>query len=274
MTCVTTVQFSVLLNGNLEGYFGSNRGLRHSDPISPYIFTLVMEVLGRLLGSMRMAEDFNYHPKCARVNLSHLMFADDVIIFSKAAQTSLLMIKDVLETFYRFLGLKINSKKSSVYFGDCSDGDSRFMADLVGFQLAKPQFIYLGIPVDGRALRRVAYNVLIDKMTSKINSWSARCLSYSGRLVLVKHVLGMINSYWMRVLSFPKSVFRKITSICRSYLWAGSSYSKRSLLAWKVVCLPKSNGGLGLVVKNLMVFNKALLLRQVWDLCLKKETVD
>ncbi|KAL9690609.1 hypothetical protein QQ045_011014 [Rhodiola kirilowii] len=133
MSCVTTSKFSVLINGCLEGYFSSTRGLRQGDPISPYLFTLVMEVFSRILGMFRQSNEFGYHPKCARISMSHLMFADDVIIFSKAELGSLLKIKEALTLFHGWSGLDVNVNKSVIYYGGCEEEEKMFLAQAAGF---------------------------------------------------------------------------------------------------------------------------------------------
>ncbi|CAM8993520.1 unnamed protein product [Rhodiola kirilowii] len=271
MACVTSAHFFVLINGSLEGYFKSNRGLRQGDPISPYLFTLVMEVLSRILGQVRQSNEFVFHPKCAGISLSHLMFADDIIIFSKADLGSFMKIKEALSLFHSWSGLEVNGSKSTIYFGGCGDEDQAVFSMAVGINSGQLPFSYLGVLLDDRSLRRSAYDGIVEKMTAKIKSWTNRCLSYAGRLVLVKHVLSSICSYWMRVLLFPKFVLKKVSAICRSFLWSGLSSVKKNLVAWKTVTKTKEEGGLG--IKNIFFFNKALTLKRVWDVCLDKDAL-
>ncbi|KAL9668474.1 hypothetical protein QQ045_006008 [Rhodiola kirilowii] len=231
--------------------------------MSPYLFSLVMEVLSRLLENLSRSGNFDYHPKCGRARLNHLMFVDDVIIFSKASPGSLLKIKEALNTFTSWSGLNVSEEKSAVFFGGCSESEGNHLASLAGCQKGNLPFNYLGVPLHGKRLKVADFSLIIDKMLSKIKAWSARCLSYAGRLVLVKHILSSIGSYWMRVLYFPKGVIKKITVFCRNYLWSGKAAGKKNRAAWQEVCKPKSVGGLDLL--NLNLFNKALLLRQIWD---------
>ncbi|KAL9665939.1 hypothetical protein QQ045_000260 [Rhodiola kirilowii] len=144
MSCVTTSKFSVLINGGLEGYFSSSKGLRQGDPISSYLFTLVMEVLSRIIGKMRLSNEFAFHPNCARISLSHLMFADDVIIFSKAELGSLLKIKEALALFHGWSGLNVNARKSELFFGGCDYTEKLVLAHAAGFQIGKLPFFILG----------------------------------------------------------------------------------------------------------------------------------
>lgn len=89
MTCVTTVQFSVMVNGSLEGYFNGKKGLRQGDPLSPYLFVLGMEYLSRLLAGLEEERNFQYHPKCHRIKLTHPSFADDLMLFCKGNEGSI-----------------------------------------------------------------------------------------------------------------------------------------------------------------------------------------
>ena len=91
--CISTANFSVLVNGVPVGYFSNSRGLRQGDPLSPYLFVLGMEVLSVLL---RRVVDGGFILGCSlrgrggmKMNVSYLLFADDTIIFCKARQDHL-----------------------------------------------------------------------------------------------------------------------------------------------------------------------------------------
>lgn len=84
--CISTPMYSVKINGAIHGYFQGNKGLRQGDPMSPYLFTIGMNVLSALLN--QTPSDFSYHWKCKSLKLSHLFFADDVLLFSKGDKPS------------------------------------------------------------------------------------------------------------------------------------------------------------------------------------------
>ena len=101
--CVTFVRFLVLVNGSPKSFFGSPHGLRQGDPLSPLLFLLIMEVLSRLL---RKTEESNlirgFHVgevNSVGVCISHLLFADDTILFFDAFKEQMLSIRLALSCF-------------------------------------------------------------------------------------------------------------------------------------------------------------------------------
>ncbi|KFK28834.1 hypothetical protein AALP_AA7G055000 [Arabis alpina] len=110
--CITTTSFSINVNGELCGYFKGKRGLRQGDPISPYLFVMAMEVLANMLHMKFSEEQIGYHPLCKNLHISHLSFADDIMIFYDGTAASLASIVQVLKDFENLSGLSVNSGKT------------------------------------------------------------------------------------------------------------------------------------------------------------------
>ena len=87
-TCISTVQFSILINWALADFFGSMRGLRQGDPLSPMLFLVMMEVLSRMLKGVEGAGLIRGFQAVGRQGvgecISHLLFANDTILFCDA----------------------------------------------------------------------------------------------------------------------------------------------------------------------------------------------
>lgn len=109
--CITTPSFSVGLNGKAHDFFVGSRGLRQGDPLSPYLFVLVMEVM-HLVFLQIIEQDgrFQFHWKCEASNIFQLGFADDVILFSRATVDSIRVFKDGLDRFGDWSGLRLNAQ--------------------------------------------------------------------------------------------------------------------------------------------------------------------
>ncbi|KAL9659551.1 hypothetical protein QQ045_024358 [Rhodiola kirilowii] len=119
--CVRSPSFSVLINGEFVNYFEGKRGLPQGNPLSPFLFLIAMEYLSRLLNRLDRKAWFYYHPKCHRIGLKHILFADDLFLFSSGRSSSIIAMKDCVEKFLRSSGLSINLAKSRVFVAGMPD---------------------------------------------------------------------------------------------------------------------------------------------------------
>nr|GEU67293.1 hypothetical protein [Tanacetum cinerariifolium] len=122
MQCVTTAGFSINVNGERVGYFKRGRGLRQGDPISPYLFTLIMEVFSLMMKRQIEKETrFQYHFGCKAIKLTHVCFAEDLLVMCHGDSKSVMVIKNALDEFSACSGLMPNNSKSSVFFGSLNE---------------------------------------------------------------------------------------------------------------------------------------------------------
>ncbi|GKD53652.1 putative RNA-directed DNA polymerase, eukaryota, reverse transcriptase zinc-binding domain protein [Tanacetum coccineum] len=117
MVCVTSTSYSVCVNGNIHGWFNGKRGLRQGNHLSPYLFTLVIEVLTLILQrSVHNAEEFQYHDRCDHQRSVNLCFADDLFLFARGHPNSVQVIMHALEIFKNVSGLVPSILKSTAFF--------------------------------------------------------------------------------------------------------------------------------------------------------------
>nr|XP_009611922.1 uncharacterized protein LOC104105365 [Nicotiana tomentosiformis] len=116
MECVSTVSYSLLFNGGLTPRFQAKRGLRQGGPMFPCLFVLVMEYLNRSLKQLRHNPNFNYHPRCSKLDIVHICFADDLIMCCRADPISKKLMLQQLHHISAVSGLKENLEKSSFAF--------------------------------------------------------------------------------------------------------------------------------------------------------------
>ena len=119
--CIPTPSFSVAVNGELAGFFASKRGLRQGDPLSPLLFIIAMEAFSRSLYVAAQAPNFEFHPKCEGIKLTHVSFADDIFLFAGGTTSSVRVIMDALNKFENFSGLQVNKQKSAIFLAGISD---------------------------------------------------------------------------------------------------------------------------------------------------------
>ncbi|KAL2235448.1 UNVERIFIED_CONTAM: hypothetical protein Sindi_1277000 [Sesamum indicum] len=262
--CVTTAAFSIGLNGNPHGFFAGARGLRQGDPLSPYLFVLVMEVLH--LGLLQLIEQdlqFSYHWKCEPAKVFQMGFADDLLLFCRADLNSLGTLKRGLDRFAEWLGLRLNVQKSHVIISRSAQAWKDQILTIMGFQGGQLPMRYLGLPLLSSRLSISDCQPLLLKIDARINGWEGISLSYGGRIQIIKSVLSAMSIYWASAFILPKAIIKQIEKRLRTFLWKGTSTSGYAKVAWKDVCKPIDEGGQG--IKDIGILNRSLMAKKLCD---------
>ncbi|GJV50353.1 RNA-directed DNA polymerase, eukaryota, reverse transcriptase zinc-binding domain protein [Tanacetum coccineum] len=242
-TRLSSSRASILVNGSPTSEFSINRGLRQGDPLSPFLFILVMEGLYNAFADAM----------------------DDVIINIGWNARDLENIIRVLHVFYLASGLKINIHKSNIYGIGVNEDEVYNMASNAGCIAGNIPFNYLGLPIGSNMKSIASWKMLIDHFRSRLSTWKASLLSIGGRLTLIKSVLGSLGIYYLLVFRAPESVLNDLERIRSNFFWGGNQDGKKmAWVKWSIILNSYDNGGLN--IGSLKAFNLALLQKWRWRL--------
>eukprot|EP00253_Pinus_taeda_P027835 PITA_27835 len=267
MGCISNVSFTVLINEAASPFFKSQRGLRQGCPLSPLLFLLVAEGLSRLIHKARRTNQIKGIEVAINLYISHLLFVDDILIFSNGSHNELKEFKCIFELFMKATGMQINSGKSQVCVAGFNRRECTSVINLFPFhiQSLESSFKYLGFWLKPDAYKKEDWHWLIANIEARIYHWSFRWLSRAGRMTLLKSVLLAIPVYWAALTWIPKGILEKIRRLCCSFLWAGSNEnSVLPWVAWDKIARPKEWGGWG--IKWLPEFSLSLAAKSGWRL--------
>ena len=170
-----------------------------------------MEYLGHLIE--QKCVDRTWTPlKASKENLgfSHLLFADDIILFCKVDSDAYEAILEVLKKFCTKSRQKISSKKSRIYFSpNVNESLKEEVCDKLGIRETHEIRKYLGFPLRHRGSARNPYKFIVEKVMSKLAGWKAKYLSFVGRTVLIKSVMSTIPNYVMQGVALPVHICEK-----------------------------------------------------------------
>ncbi|KAL0445469.1 UNVERIFIED_CONTAM: LINE-1 retrotransposable element O protein [Sesamum latifolium] len=239
--CVTTPSFSISLNGGICGFFKGAWGLRQGDPLSPYLFVIVMEVLNISMTSrIQQYQCFSYHWRCKEVALAMLCFADDLLLFSKADPHSISLLKEVLDGFGVVSGLVANAAKSHVILSRSAMELAPTILAITGFQLGSLPFRYLGLPIVSSKLTIVDCQPLLLKVDERISGWGSYQLSFAARTQLIRlHSCSLrdvaANGHWswkrmIKLLPYLRTMLQFLVGNGESFwLWSDPWHSLGAL---------------------------------------------
>ncbi|KAA3483968.1 reverse transcriptase [Gossypium australe] len=181
---------------------------------------LIMKCITRvsegLSALMRMAKQ-NGLVKGAKASrsgpeISHLLFADDCILF--------------------------------VFFSANTAEESKAVVlSFLGVRSSESPEIYLGLPNMVGRRKKEAFQNLVDRIAVRIEAWSSRLLSQGGKEIFIKSVLQAILTYAMSCFLFPKALYERIESRIAHFWWQKGAGKRDSLVAqvFKAKYFPDSN---------------------------------
>ncbi|VFQ84597.1 unnamed protein product [Cuscuta campestris] len=258
--------FSVLVNGQPKGFFPMKCGVKQGDPLSPLLFIIALEGLARYLNfnhSIGLIKSFS----AGRTPTPcHLLYADDIIIFTTAECRNLLRIKGFLSVFMKALGQEINYSKSRAIVHDKMRLEHKLkITKIMAIKCSCKEFKYLGSTIVKGKLRRIHCKDLVERFEKKLNAWYSKKLNQMGRLILIKHVLSSIPLHLLAAQHLPKSIIKNLNRQMANFFWGaredGHKYHWRS---WNRLCYPFEEGGMGL--RNLTHCQDASFIHLWWKI--------
>nr|GEV66188.1 RNA-directed DNA polymerase, eukaryota, reverse transcriptase zinc-binding domain protein [Tanacetum cinerariifolium] len=260
--CLNSAMGSIIVNGSPTSEFKFHKGLKQGDPLSPFLFILVMESLHLSFNHILNAGLFKGILINNSLTLSHLLYADDAVFIGKWDKSNLVTIVNVLKCFFLAYGLKINIHKSKLMGIGIPQEEVNSAASLIGCTTLSALFNYLGVKVGAPSFRNSSWEEVLSKISYLLSKWKLKALFIGGRLTLLTSVLSSMSLYHMSIYKVPMGVLNRMESLRRnSFNGVDNKERKISMIGWKKVLASKKKGGLG--VSSFFALNRALLFKWI-----------
>lgn len=229
--CVHNPKFSVYINGRPRGRIFASRGIRQSDPLSPF-FLIISEVLNILISQIHEnghLEDsqqgrIKFTSLYYNLQMTHCCFVNMTMLLDILVQT--------VGLFEQCTGQKVNWEKSAIYGVNIEEYILSSTAARLNCKAGTFPFTYMGLPLGGQPKRHSFWQPIIDKVHLKLDRWKYS-LSRGGRLTLCNAVLANLPTYYMSIFQMPKSVIAELERVMHNFFWEGQKGSKLNhLVSW------------------------------------------
>lgn len=186
-----------------------------------------------------------------------LQFADDNLFMCEDSFSNVLSLKAILRCFELVSGLKVNFHKLKLA-GINVDRNFEVYTKTLKCSLMGIPFKYLGLEGGGNPKKKKFWESILSKISARLCAWMGRLLSLARRICLIKSIFTVIPLFYLSLFKAPESVYNKIISIQRRFLWAcGRDDRSIAWVRWENLYKQVEEDGLG--IKYVRKFNGALI---------------
>uniref|UniRef100_A0A803NV61 Reverse transcriptase domain-containing protein n=1 Tax=Cannabis sativa TaxID=3483 RepID=A0A803NV61_CANSA len=224
MKCISSVSFSVLLDGGPLKQFCPSQGLRQGDPLSPFLFIIGSEVLSRLLLREEATGHLHGFKVCPRSPpISHLMYADDTFLFCAAKVDEINVVQECLKKYCDWSGQMLNASKSAIVYSKNTCPEVKALINnILGFRPLSDNDKFLGNPISFSKSITRDFIFVVDKVKSRLEGWRSKLLSQAGRTTLIQSVVASITVYAMSTFLLPQRICDELDKVVRKFWWVGA----------------------------------------------------
>ena len=201
-----------MINGSPYGFFQSSWGIRQGDPLSSLLFVIVMEALSRMIdkaSGVGLLSGFSVGREASDpMRISHLLFADDTLIFCEAFPDNLIDLRAILTWFEDTSGLRVNLVKSELaQVGEVPHLEA--LAEILGCKTSALPMKYLGLPLGAYFKVQSIWDPIVEKLERRLAGWKRLYLSST----LIKSTFSNLPTYYLSLFPIPAAVAKRIETI-------------------------------------------------------------
>ena len=237
----------VAVNGQLTPTFDIHRSIRQGCPLAPLLYAIASDGLSCLVAN-RMETGVLQGIKLP--NNQHLcmqLFADDTSALIKQDERSLHAFWECLEIYCLASGSAINHSKTGIK--SSKNITPQWLLDH-GCEIIPEGAVFrlLGIPMGFGISLQQRWSWALDRIKSKLERWRNNLLSMAGRILVINKYIIPTIIYFLACWRPPEKALKQFNSLCRNFLWSGSTTDYRiPKVKWDICTHQKDKGGLGIL---------------------------
>lgn len=221
-TVVKGGTLNVKINDTIGRNFGSFKGVRQGDPLSPFLFNIAANCLQKMVQNAQdHGQVIGLVPYLVDKGVAILQYADDTIILMQDNVEEVRNMKLLLYLFEQMSGLKNNFEKSEILMVMHDDDKGNLYADMMNCQYGSWPIKYLGVPVSGSRLHVEDWIPAEECIYKRMDGWESGNLSIGGRFTRIGACLTSMPMFCFSMYRFPKTNLGRMNKAIRKFFWQG-----------------------------------------------------